>query len=192
MTKRRLTIGIALFEFTNGTEVFYVGIFRVEKVKDYTTISNYHLRDKNLSLKAKGLLTLILALPEDWNFTIRGLSAICKEGAESIGTALKELEKGGYLVRKRVRGADGRMSDTEYNFYEEPVRQMEEPSEGSDDGQSGTEEPESEISEEEQPHTEKPDAGNSIKWFEHGKRTGKVPLLPTNTRQARTVCPVMI
>ena len=95
-----------------------MGIFRVEKVKDYTTISNYHLRDKNLSLKAKGLLTLILALPEDWNFTIRGLSAICKEGAESIGTALKELEKGGYLVRKRVRGADGRMNDTEYNFYE--------------------------------------------------------------------------
>ena len=118
-----------------------MGIFRVEKVKDYTTISNYHLRDKNLSLKAKGLLTLILALPEDWNFTIRGLSAICKEGAESIGTALKELEKGGYLVRKRVRGIDGRMSDTEYNFYEEPVRQMEEPSEGSDDGQSGTEVP---------------------------------------------------
>ena len=76
-----------------------MGIFRVEKVKDYTTISNYHLRDKNLSLKAKGLLTLILALPEDWNFTIRGLSAICKEGAESIGTALKELEKD-ELVRR--------------------------------------------------------------------------------------------
>lgn len=89
-----------------------MGIFRVEKVKDYTTISNYHLRDKRLSLKAKGLLTMILALPEDWNFTIRGLSAICKEGVESIGTALKELEKGGYLVRKRVRGADGRMNDT--------------------------------------------------------------------------------
>lgn len=157
MTERCLTMGTARLEFINGMEGFHVGIFRVEKVKDYTTISNYHLRDKNLSLKAKGLLTLILALPEDWNFTIRGLSAICKEGAESIGTALKELEKGGYLVRKRVRGIDGRMSDTEYNFYEEPVRQMEEPSEGSDDGQSGTEEPESEISEEEQPHTEKPD-----------------------------------
>ncbi len=57
-----------------------MGIFRVEKVKDYTTISNYHLRDKSLSLKAKGLLTMILALPEDWNFPIRGLSAICKEG----------------------------------------------------------------------------------------------------------------
>ena len=131
-----------------------------------------------MSLKAKGLLTMILALPEDWNFTIRGLSAICKEGVESIGTALKELEKGGYLVRKRVRGADGRMNDTEYNFYEEPIRQ--------------TEEPEMETSEAEQPHTEKPDAGNSVKWFERGKRAGKAPLLPTNTRQARTVCPVMI
>ena len=59
---------------------------------------------------------------------------------ESIGTALKELEKGGYLVRKRVRGADGRMNDTEYNFYEEPIRQTEEQPEESDDGQSGTEE----------------------------------------------------
>ena len=156
-----------------------MGIFRVEKVKDYTTISNYHLRDKNLSLKAKGLLTLILALPEDWNFTIRGLSAICKEGAESIGTALKELEKGGYLVRKRVRGADGRMSDTEYNFYEEPVRQMEEPSEGSDDGQSGTEEPESEISEEEQPHTEKPDAEKTAQSNTHVSKT-----YPPNTHKS--------
>ncbi len=94
MTERRLTMGSARLEFTNGMEGFHVGIFRVEKVKDYTTISNYHLRDKNLSLKAKGLLTLILALPEDWNFTIRGLSAICKEGVESIGTALKRAGKG--------------------------------------------------------------------------------------------------
>ena len=192
MTEGRLTMGSARLEFTNGMEGFHVGIFRVEKVKDYTTISNYHLRDKRLSLKAKGLLTMILALPEDWNFTIRGLSAICKEGVESIGTALKELEKGGYLVRKRVRGADGRMNDTEYNFYEEPIRQTEEQPEESDDGQSGTEEPEMETSEAEQPHTEKPDAGNPVKWFEHGKRAGKAPLLPTNTRQARTVCPVMI
>ena len=110
---------------------------------------------------------MILALPEDWNFTIRGLSAICKEGVESIGTALKELEKGGYLVRKRVRGADGRMNDTEYNFYEEPIRQTEEQPEESDDGQSGTEEPEMETSEAEQPHTEKPDAGNSVQSNTH-------------------------
>ena len=156
-----------------------MGIFRVEKVKDYTTISNYYLRDKNLSLKAKGLLTMILALPEDWNFTIRGLYAICKEGVESIGTALKELEKGGYLVRKRVRGADGRMNDTEYNFYEEPIRQTEEQPEESDDGQSGTEEPEMETSEAEQPHTEKPDAGNSVQSNTHiSKRIHPIPINP--------------
>jgi len=125
------------------------------------------------------LLTLILALPEDWNFTIRGLSAICKEGAESIGTALKELEKGGYLVRKRVRGADGRMSDTEYNFYEEPVQQMEEQPEESDDGQSGREESEAEISEEEQPHTEKPDAGKSAQSNTHVSKT-----YPPNTHKS--------
>ena len=148
-----------------------MGIFRVEKVKDYTTISNYHLRDKRLSLKAKGLLTMTLALPEDWNFTIRGPSAICKERVESIGTALKELEKGGYLVRKRVRGADGRMNDTEYNFYEEPIRQTEEQPEESDDGQSGTEEPEMETSEAEQPHTEKPDAGKSAQSNTHISKT---------------------
>lgn len=70
--------------------------------------------------------------------------------------------------------------------------QREEQPEESDDGQSGTEEPEMETSEAEQPHTEKPDAGNPVKWFEHGKRAGKTPLLPTNIRQARTVCPVMI
>ena len=156
-----------------------MGIFRVEKVKDYTTISNYHLRDKGLSLKAKGLLTMILALPEDWNFTIRGLSAICKEGVESIGTALKELEKGGYLVRKRARGADGRMNDTEYNFYEEPVQQMEEQSEESDDGQSGAEEPESEISEEEKPHTEKPDAEKTAQSNTHVSKT-----YPPNTHKS--------
>ena len=97
-----------------------MGIFRVEKVKDYTTISNYHLRDKNLSLKAKGLLTLILALPEDWNFTIRGLSAICKEGVDSIGAALRELESAGYLIRHRLRDKGGRISDTEYIVYESP------------------------------------------------------------------------
>ena len=122
---------------------------------------------------------MILALPEDWNFTIRGLSAICKEGVESIGTALKELEKGGYLVRKRVRGADGRMNDTEYNFYEEPIRQTEEQPEESDDGQSGTEEPEMETSEAEQPHTEKPDAEKTAQSNTHVSKT-----YPPNTHKS--------
>ena len=89
----------------------------------------------------------------------------------TVNTLIKELEKGGYLVRKRVRGADGRMNDTEYNFYEEPIRQTEEQPEESDDGQSGTEEPEMETSEAEQPHTEKPDAGNSVQSNTHISKT---------------------
>ena len=100
-----------------------MAIFRVAKTRDYTVMSNYHLRDKNLSLKAKGLLSLILSLPEDWNYTTRGLAAICKEGVDSIGAALRELESAGYLTRHRLRDRGGRISDTEYVVYESPHRE---------------------------------------------------------------------
>ena len=69
-----------------------MAVFRINKTQDYTVMSNFHLKDRSLSLKSKGLLSLILSLPEDWNYTTRGLAAICKEGVDSIGTALKELE----------------------------------------------------------------------------------------------------
>lgn len=80
-----------------------MAVFRIEKTKDYTVMSNHHLRNQALSLKSKGLLSLMLSLPEDWNYTTRGLAAICKEGTDSIGSALKELEKAGYIVRNRLR-----------------------------------------------------------------------------------------
>lgn len=83
-------------------------------------VSNHHLKDTSLSLKAKGLLSLMLSLPDDWNFNMRGLSSICKEGLEAIGSALKELEKAGYMVRNQLRGANGRITDTEYIIYERP------------------------------------------------------------------------
>lgn len=102
-----------------------MAIFRVAKTRDYTVMSNYHLRDKNLSLKAKGLLSLILSLPEDWNYTTRGLAAICKEGVDSIGAALRELESAGYLTRRRLRDRSGRISDTEYVVYESPHKETE-------------------------------------------------------------------
>lgn len=70
-----------------------MAVFRVEKTKDFTIMSNHHLRNPNLSLKAKGLLSLMLSLPEDWDYTTKGLAQICKEGVDSIGTALKELER---------------------------------------------------------------------------------------------------
>ena len=73
-----------------------MAVFRVEKTKDFTVMSNHHLRNGKLSLKAKGLLSLMLSLPEDWDYTTKGLACICKDGMDSIGSALKELEQHGY------------------------------------------------------------------------------------------------
>ena len=78
-------------------EVFVMAVFRVEKTKDFTIMCNHHLRNTELSLKAKGLLSLMLSLPEDWDYTTKGLAHICKDGVDSITTALKELERHGYL-----------------------------------------------------------------------------------------------
>ena len=83
-------------------------------------MSNHHLRDKALSLKSKGLLSMMLSLPEDWNYTTRGLAKICKEGVDAIGGALRELESAGYIVRHQLRDRQGRISDTEYVIYEQP------------------------------------------------------------------------
>ena len=105
--------------------MMYMAVFRVERTRDYTVMSNCHLRDSNLSLKAKGLLSMMLSLPEEWNYTTRGLATICKEGVDAIGKALKELELAGYIVRRQLRGKDGRISDTEYTIFERP--QTEEP-----------------------------------------------------------------
>ena len=85
-----------------------MAVFRIERTRDYTVMSNHHLRNANLSLKAKGLLSMMLSLPEDWNYTTRGLAKICKEGVDAIGAALRELEGAGYIVRhqRRVTGRD--------------------------------------------------------------------------------------
>ena len=80
-----------------------MAVFRVQRTRDYTVMSNYHLRDQNLTLKAKGLLSMMLSLPDEWNYTTRGLAAICKEGVDAIGSALKELKYTGYIVRHQAR-----------------------------------------------------------------------------------------
>ena len=97
-----------------------MAVFRIERTRDYTVMSNHHLRDKALSLKSKGLLSMMLSLPEDWNYTTRGLAKICKEGVDAIGGALRELEAAGYIVRHQLRDRQGRISDTEYVIYEQP------------------------------------------------------------------------
>lgn len=99
-----------------------MAVFRIERTRDYTVMSNHHLKDSSLSLKAKGLLSMILSLPVEWNYTTRGLAKICKEGVDAIGGALRELEKAGYIIRRQLHGSGGRISDTEYTIYEKPPR----------------------------------------------------------------------
>lgn len=98
-----------------------MAVFRVEKTKDFTIMCNHHLRNTELSLKAKGLLSLMLSLPEDWDYTTKGLAHICKDGVDSITTALKELGRHGYLTRQRLRYENGQLGDIEYTIHEKPV-----------------------------------------------------------------------
>ena len=97
-----------------------MAVFRIEKTRDYTVMSNYHLRDMSLSLKAKGLLSLMLSLPENWDYTMKGLARICKDGIDSIGGGIRELEEHGYLTRTRVRSANGQLGGVEYTILEQP------------------------------------------------------------------------
>ena len=97
-----------------------MAVFRIEKTRDYTVMSNHHLKDRTLTLKSKGLLSMMLSLPDEWNYTTRGLAAICREGVDSIGAALKELETHGYIRRTQLRDEKGKITDTEYVIYEMP------------------------------------------------------------------------
>ena len=95
-------------------------VFRVEKNKNYPTMANYHLKDPRLSLKAKGLLSLILSLPEDWDYTIPGLASLSRDGKDAVRACLDELGGAGYVRRGRVRREDGTYGGAEYVVYEHP------------------------------------------------------------------------
>ena len=95
-------------------------VFRIERTRDYTVMCNHHLKNPQLTLKAKGLLSMMLSFPDEWNYSERGLAAICKEGVDAIHSAIKELEKAGYMERHQLRGQGGRIVDTEYVIYETP------------------------------------------------------------------------
>lgn len=95
-------------------------VFRVERTRDYTVMSNYHLRDKRLTLKAKGLLSQMLSLPEDWDYTLSGLSHINRESKDAIRSAVNELEKAGYIHRRQTTDASGKFSTNEYVIHERP------------------------------------------------------------------------
>ena len=142
-----------------------MAVFRIERTKDYTVMSNHHLRNRTLSLKAKGLLSMMLSLPDDWNYTTRGLAKICKEGVDAIGGALRELETAGYIVRHQLRGQHGRICDTEYVIYEQP--------------QPDTASPDTENPYLDKPDTEKPaelniEKSNTQKSITHGSSTNSI------------------
>ena len=150
-----------------------MAVFRIERTRDYTVMSNHHLRNANLSLKAKGLLSMILSLPEDWNYTTRGLAKICKEGVDAIGAALRELEAAGYIVRHKLRDRQGRISDTEYVIYEQP--QLRKPD---------TDSPDTENPYMDKPDTEKPaelniEKSNTEKSITYGSSTDSIPFRET-------------
>jgi len=96
-------------------------VFRIEKTRDFTVMSNHHLKNRSLSLKAKGLLSQMLSLPEDWDYTLKGLTYINSDGIDAIREAIRELERAGYIVRNRSRNAKGQLAGSEYIIYEFPL-----------------------------------------------------------------------
>lgn len=97
-----------------------MAVFRIEKTRDYTVMANHHLKNRELTLKAKGLMSVLLSLPDDWDYTLAGLARISREGVDAIREAIKELERAGYVIRNRVRNEKGQLTDTEYVIYEQP------------------------------------------------------------------------
>ena len=154
-----------------------MAVFRVEKNHNYTVMSNYHLRDTALTLKAIGLLSKMLSLTDEWDYTTRGLAAICKEGVDAIGAALKELEVRGYLVRRQIRDSKGRITDTEYTIYESPHTPL-----------PDTASPDTENPYLDKPDTEKPaelniEKPNTQKQNTHGASTDSIPFRETAAAQ---------
>lgn len=97
-----------------------MSVFRINKTNNYTVMSNHHFKEKKMSLKAKGLLSLMLSLPDDWDYSISGLATLSKDGKDSIMSALAELEKFGYLTRTRLTNEKGQFAGVEYNIFEVP------------------------------------------------------------------------
>ena len=98
-----------------------MAVFRVERTNNYTVMSNYHLRDKTISFKAKGLLSMMLSLPEDWDYTLAGLARISLEGKDAVRAAVVELEKAGYIQRRQTTDKAGKFGSNEYIIREYPA-----------------------------------------------------------------------
>ncbi len=160
----------AFFHAQNWKGVKQMAVFRVQRTRDYTVMSNYHLRDQNLTLKAKGLLSMMLSLPDEWNYTTRGWPPSAKRAWMLSVLPLKELENTGYIVRHQLRDANGRISDTEYIIYEQPHK-----AETPDTDSPDTENPDMDT-----PYLEKPaelniEELNTQKSITDGSNTDSIP-----------------
>lgn len=133
-------------------------VIRVVKDKNYTVMSNFHLRDMRLSNKAIGLMSKMLSLPDGWDYTVNGLSTICKDGRDGIAAQLKELEANGYLKREQVR-AQGKFGEIEYILTEKPFTEKPYTEKPQDDNENAGD---NGVYDAEKPYTEKPITENPI------------------------------
>ena len=152
-----------------------MAVFRIEKTRDYTVMSNYHLRDKRLSLKAKGLLSQMLSLPEDWDYTLTGLSTINRESKDAIRSAIQELEKCGYIERRQTTDKQGKFSGNEYVIHEFPAEAEESETEPS------LASPSSENPTTGNPSSEKPSSENPTQSNIYKQNTNKQNTDPQST-----------
>ena len=144
-----------------------MAVFRVERTSDYTVMSNYHLRDKRLSLKAKGLLSQMLSLPEDWDYTLAGLCYINRESKDAIRTAIHELEQAGYIHRRQTTDSGGKFAGNVYTIYERP--------QGPPPGEPSSEKPSSGNPTTGKPMPEKPTQQNIEKQNTDQSNTDSIP-----------------
>ena len=144
-----------------------MAVFRVERTSDYTVMSNYHLRDKRLSLKAKGLLSQMLSLPEDWDYTLAGLCYINRESKDAIRTAIHELERAGYIHRRQTTDSGGKFAGNVYTIYERP--------QGPPPGEPSSEKPSSGNPTTGKPMPEKPTQRNIEKQNTDQSNTDSIP-----------------
>ena len=150
-----------------------MAVFRVERNSGYTVMSNHHLRNKELTLKAKGLLSQMLSLPEDWDYTLAGLSHINRESIDAIRTAVWELEKAGYILRRQGRDEKGKMTAIEYTIYEQPQPMLENPI----PGKPMLENPTTDNPTSENPTQLNKDRSSKEKSITDGSNTDSIPIL---------------
>lgn len=149
-----------------------MAVFRVHKSENYTVLSNYHFKEKAMSLKAKGLLSLMLSLPEKWDYSIAGLVTLSKDGKDSVNAALKELEKFGYLRRTQAIDASGKFSGYNYEIFEQPTEVK-------------AEKPKAVKPFAENPSTEKPTTENPPQLSKKELTTKKLTTKKSNTEEER-------